>query len=909
MGCELSFEPDQLSAGNCKLIMDNVSELVCLYTSDDYICIYINQAFNKTTGYIKEDLNGRTMSEFIHPDNIKDLSGAYKQACHGEDSSIKLRFKRKDDAYIWLQVKIRIIIDETGPIIMCIAIDIDKYIQLEGKTDQEQTKRIRVSEKQVNKSGKDICGYSQNDDSHLCELIQDEDRLISCCLPDNANNQLYQSEQRLELVLWAADEGFWDLNIINGKVDFNQRAMEMLGCDYSELGNNVIQWEKRIHPEDLKMFKQKINAHIEGETPYFEIEYRLQKETGNYIWVMDSGKIVECDENGKPVRLAGTRRDITRQKELEAALKESKNRYLTLVETVPLIITRLNIEGKFIWANEPAVQFFGYNICGTCFGEYFINTWDAAKFDIQSFFSEKREIIKVETSVLRKDGQIRILQWQCKAFREYGKVTGVLATALDITELRESETRLKASEKRYRDLFEKSPVGLVRCDSQGNVIDVNNCFLDILGMPSNNIPEKLNLYNIPGPILKNVVWNLSQLFGKGKSVSGELQFTTSWGIPVWVEYQADPLVDENGKIIEAIIASREISERKEAEEKIRFLSFHDVLTGVYNRAFFNQELKRLDVKRQLPLSIIIGDVNGLKLVNDAFGHCMGDKLLKTIAGIFKDSCRQEDIVARWGGDEFAILLPQTRQEAALRICENIKETCRRAAADPIQPSIALGVAAKEYEHNNISEVIQEAEARMYRNKLLESNSIRSSIMSSLEDELQQRALESRKHVERLQQMCAAFADFLRLTEQQQKNLELISRLHDIGKLGIPEEILRKPGPLSNSEWYIIKRHSEIGYRIIRNSLNFVQVADEVLAHHEKWDGTGYPKGNCGADIPFLSRILAIIDAYDVMTHDCVYKKAVSPSEALDEIRKCAGSQFDPDLAGKFIEMMNQRSES
>lgn len=345
---------------------------------------------------------------------------------------------------------------------------------------------------------------------------------------------------------------------------------------------------------------------------------------------------------------------------------------------------------------------------------------------------------------------------------------------------------------------------------------------------------------------------------------------------------------------------------KQLEEEIRIvkhISFHDEMTGLYNRRFFEEEMKRLDTEKQLPITLIIGDINGLKFTNDVFGHQEGDRLLKKIAQILKSSCRSEDIIARWGGDEFAIILPGISGLTADGICERIRDGCSMAAKDPIQPSIALGYATKENLCEEMQYVLKEAEDRMYRHKLLENRSTRSSIISSLEKTLYERSFETEEHAKRLAELSRKIGQEIGLSGNELDELSVFAILHDIGKIAIPDSILMKQGKLSGDEWDKMKKHSEIGCRIAQSSQELAHISEYILSHHERWDGTGYPQGLSNTEIPKLSRILAVVDAYDVMTHARPYKKAISSREALEEIEKCAGTQFDPEIAKIFAKEM------
>ncbi len=387
------------------------------------------------------------------------------------------------------------------------------------------------------------------------------------------------------------------------------------------------------------------------------------------------------------------------------------------------------------------------------------------------------------------------------------------------------------------------------------------------------------------------------LLNKMDQVTYTLQKNSESKINIMLKIQVITL------ILAFIIAVRLLvyAYHKKVDEKLKYLTFHDQLTGLYNRAFFEEELKRLDTQRFLPISIIMGDVNGLKVTNDAFGHLAGDKLLQKVANTLRDVCRQEDIISRWGGDEFVILLPRTSLSEGQIIVERIKKKFSKLRADPIKPSIALGYATKVEKAVDILKVLQTAEERMYRNKMVESKSARSSIIFSLEKALLEKNYETKGHIKRVKTLSRNLGKAIGLPDNDLVDLALLAVLHDIGKVSLPDNVLLKPGPLTDDEWKVIKKHPEIGYRIALTSDELVPIAENILAHHERWDGKGYPRGLKGEEIPLLARLLAIVDAYDIMTHERPYKKAVSKEEAIKELKKGAGKQFDGKLVKEFIE--------
>ncbi|TYT24084.1 diguanylate cyclase [Dictyoglomus thermophilum] len=390
-----------------------------------------------------------------------------------------------------------------------------------------------------------------------------------------------------------------------------------------------------------------------------------------------------------------------------------------------------------------------------------------------------------------------------------------------------------------------------------------------------------------------------------KEVS-EGEITTPDG-RVW-RIKSYPLKNERDEIIGAIEITQEITEAKILEAEIRYLTFHDKLTGLYNRAFFEEELKRLDTKRQLPISIVMGDLNGLKLVNDAFGHNEGDKLLKGIAEVLKRSCRKEDIIARWGGDEFVIIFPKTPKDVVEKICERIKENCKKYNQEtdknhPIPLSIALGYATKEKEDEEMTEILRKAEDRMYRNKLIEDKTFRDSIIRSLKNLLWENTFENEEHEKNIKDLVVKMSDILTLSDIDREALIFLSHFHDIGEIAIPKEIMKKPEKLTPTEFEKVKVHPETGYRIAITSHELAPIAEYILTHHEWWNGEGYPRGLKAEEIPLVSRIFAIADAYEVMTSGRPYKKAKTKEEAIEELRKFAGIQFDPKLVEVFINII------
>ncbi len=354
-----------------------------------------------------------------------------------------------------------------------------------------------------------------------------------------------------------------------------------------------------------------------------------------------------------------------------------------------------------------------------------------------------------------------------------------------------------------------------------------------------------------------------------------------------------------------LIILKDITERVKYEEKIKYMSFHDYLTRLYNRAFFDEELVRLDNSRNLPLSIVLGDVNGLKMINDIYGHEKGDELLIKIADILKECFRSSDIISRWGGDEFIVLLPLTEQKIAQEIVTRIENACAKYSTENMIISISLGVSTKVNQDESIEKILKLAEDKMYLQKRGDEKVTHRSVMSSLKRSLYRKDFGTEDHIKRMEILALALGKNLRLAETKLNELVILSALHDIGKISIADSIIQKPGKLSPSEWELVKKHPEVGWHIAKSSMDLAAVADAILAHHENWDGSGYPKGLKGDEIPLLSRIISLVDAYDAMTSERPYREALSREQAILEIRKCSGINYDPGLVEIFMEIVQK----
>jgi diguanylate cyclase (GGDEF)-like protein/putative nucleotidyltransferase with HDIG domain len=348
----------------------------------------------------------------------------------------------------------------------------------------------------------------------------------------------------------------------------------------------------------------------------------------------------------------------------------------------------------------------------------------------------------------------------------------------------------------------------------------------------------------------------------------------------------------------------DITERKQKEERIHYLSCHDTLTGLFNRRCFEDNRLIIDSPENLPLSVIFADINGLKLTNDIFGHAAGDELIKKSAEILLQSCRENDVIARVGGDEFIILLPRTDRSNAKKILSRISSGFQSARVSAVKCSISLGLDTKKSASQSIEEVIANAENAMYKDKTINRQSVNRDIIDTLVETLHSRSEREKRHSIAVSELCAEIGTALNMPESEINKLRRVGYLHDIGKVILEEDILTK-SDLTTHDVEKMQQHSVIGYRILNLFDDTLDLAEYVYSHHERWDGGGYPRGLKGEQIPVITRILSVAETYERVLNRGDRPVAERRKTAADTIMEGAVTQFDPEIAAFFIRRLSE----
>ncbi len=759
-----------------------------------------------------------------------------------------------------------------------------------------------------------------------------------------AERQLMASEEKYRSLIRQSLD-MMCLHDLDGRIlDVNPTARAQSGYTEEELLQmNVFD----LHPEPLHR-EQIIARWKSWQVGYpVTIETVHRKKDGSIIPVeVRTGKVLLGDKQC----ILALARDITARRQTEEELQRSqselvhqKNLLESILDHAPIGIWLTDLQRKPVLMNRRFREDTGFGTDHQSITQEEIAVCQVTDRDALSKEAPQR----YEEKVTFQDGQQHILQTiKTKIYADDGSVLGVLGLGLDITEQKQTEEALQ-NQLRFERLVsdisshfvslrsEQLDKGIDRAlkltaeffdvdrsyvfqfSSDGHTMTCTNewCAEGIepqiqhfRSFPTANLPwfihhiHILDHVHIPDVhLLPEQAEAERHEFGRQQirsllcipmmqhgTLLGFLGFDSVKQARMWKEKQILLL-----KVVAEIIAGA--VSRHLAYSEIRRLSYHDGLTGLYNRTFLEEEMRRLYTPRQVPFSVIMADVNGLKLVNDTYGHSTGDQLLKSAAEVLRSSCRSEDIVARWGGDEFVILLPSTTQHETEGILERIRLNCKHLKVRHMPVSMALGSATQGSTKDGTSALLREAEDSMYKHKLTESRNRNSSVLYAMLKALEQESHETKEHAQRMQEMAVRIGEKLDLSESELRRLVLLITLHDIGKINIPENILTKQTALTQQEWEVVKEHPETGYRIARATEDFAHVAEDILCHHEHWDGSGYPRGIAGREIPLLARITAVVDAYDAILNGRPYRKALSPTDTLAEIKKLSGTQFDPEL--------------
>lgn len=363
--------------------------------------------------------------------------------------------------------------------------------------------------------------------------------------------------------------------------------------------------------------------------------------------------------------------------------------------------------------------------------------------------------------------------------------------------------------------------------------------------------------------------------------------------------------DSKNRGLGKIFVFNDITSMRKTYFELEQSTLYDALTGFYNKQSYLTQVPQWSDSRYWPVAVGVCNINGLRSLNDKFGSAYGDFVMQQLAHCVRVHIGEETFAAKLdNGDILAVMEGKTHEDAAV-VFEAIKRELEKFFSKDNEVHVEYGIAVKEREDVTMDRVLSDARTSMQNKKMLRDNSASSSLVDSLKQTLSESDYETEEHVERTREMAARLGKRMNLSDSDIGKLELLAVLHDIGKVAIPHHVLVKKGKLNDEEFKIMQQHTVKGYRIAKSSPELGDIADCILSHHEKWDGTGYPNRLKGEEIPLLARIISAVDSHDVMVHNRPYHQAMPEEDAIKELRRCAGTQFDPHIVEVFTELLEE----
>lgn len=813
---------------------------------------FYNERWAEIVGYTLEELPTKTedsWKKLIHPEDLKKSEAALAALSYKENEyySLECRMRHKDGHWVWVLDKGKVTSwSEDGKPLYMYGVHIDiteaKNLELEVKASEDNYRF----------------------------LVESSYDIVYRIAKDSTFTFVSQA---------------WE-KILGHKVD------EAIGSSFAPY----------VHPEDLDSIHNFFNQ-VEGSGERKETtDYRLLHKNGTYHW-FTTNAVPIYDEAGHVTGYAGTARDITDVKEASEALQAQKDELERFFKVNLDYFCIIDTKGRILKVNNAWMKNLGYTeeelLSKSTLPFVHPEDQERARTAIVEMVREEKEgnfTIRFQ----KKDGGYAILEWKAQY---HGAL--IYAAARDVTENKLLEHQLYIEKELFKTTLLSVGDGVIATDAEGRVIIMNDPAQKLTGYPLKEALGKSldEVFQVVDEETKKPYSNRSKGIiqaGKGTALK-EMMLQSKKGISTPIEENAAPIKDGEGSMKGIVVVFRDITSKREKQKRVEYLSYHDVLTGLYNRRYVEDALKRMETTRNLPFTVMVMDINGLKLTNDAFGHDLGDTLLRRAAQIMEEEAREEDVLARVGGDEFVLLMPKTTAKEAEEMKMRMLQRAEKIMAGPVGVSMAVGHATKTMRSQNILDVQKVADNNMYRDKLKNGKIIKKKMLATIMEILEKKFPMESAHMNRVAAMAKTTGRCLGLKEEALHQLYLAGKYHDIGKIAVPKELLEKQEVLSDQEYEALKKHAETSYQILKSVEELAYIAEDVLYHHERFDGTGYPEGLKGKDIPLHARILSVVDAYETMVGKRPYHTAYDEEEAKGELMRHAGTQFDPEVVKVFLE--------
>ena len=692
--------------------------------------------------------------------------------------------------------------------------------------------------------------------------------------------------------------GFFEVNRLTLKADVSELFYEVIGQETIREGFFRHTLLKLTHPDEYDKIFNFIKDVSSGDIQELESNFRLYNEKKDYYhWMNIFVFAIEQGDDGKPIRYTGMVRDIEDEKnkveeaiELEELFKEARR-------VADLSTFIYNVETSLFNQSDELDDFTGVDNLTTI--EQFrsiVHPDDLEIYDKATEYTLNGSRDKVTIYRIFRGEKIKFVQSSVFGkSNSAGKVIKVFGILKDITDIEKQRRIAVKLQNSFELIYNSSPAGIFLLNSKLEISQKNATFREFFDF----LPSGMSFITLLGDSYDKVVKDLKN----GKDIKG---LRVKHNIENNERHFVINIIKISKKFQNAFEGTLvDITQQVKGEKRILYLATHDVLTDLYNRNYFEELVAKKE--KIYPLGLVLCDIDGLKLINDAFGHLKGDELLRSLAKALK-GLSSDYISARIGGDEFAILVEDANEEQLENIELEIKESIKDLGFFGIDFEVSLGYAILKEETTDFNIGFNSAENMMYRRKLTERSSRKSDALETIMQTLYEKTEETKDHCERVGDYARTLlseAGYKRTADLE--NIRFLSKVHDIGKIATPERILNKKTELTEDEYETMKHHCEAGYKIIKNIIDNESIASGVLYHHERYDGKGYPHGLQKEEIPLYARILAIVETYDIMIQGRGNQKPISKKEALEDLKRNRGTQFDPALVDSFIKIMSKKS--
>lgn len=694
-----------------------------------------------------------------------------------------------------------------------------------------------------------------------------------------------------------------------GRVTINPIFERILDRTSHDLAN--LEWTDITHPEDLQKDIQKFDLFKRGETAGYSMEKRFVRPDGSSVWTnMKVSPLL-----GLPYRHTMhlcLLEDISARKAVEDQLIDSERSKTVFISNMPGLAYRCNYD------REWTMQFVSegcFNLTGYA-SESLIHNNELSYKDLiapeyrESIWKELSSALKAESGfeseyeIMTASGERKwVLERAEGVYDKQGEVEAIEGIILDISDRKKSEEQLRRLLERTQSMIENHQAVMLLVEPlSGRIIEANAAATSFYGYSKGELLE-MTIQDI-NTLDKDEITAL-----RTKALNKEQKYFTfphrlKNGEIRFVDVCSSPIDHGGQKILFSIIF--DVTKREEIAKQNEFMAYHCHLTGLYNRRFFEEDFERRVKKGDFPVAILLGNLDGFRMFNDAFGRVEGDEVLKTTAKRLKALINDGDVLARVGGDEFAIIVTGKNEVDIRQYLDKLNQEFdsdyENFEIDEIDEVLTMswGYGFQRHKEDSLDKLYKDAETFMRNRKFYSDRSARSKLVDVIMGTLFAKSKREKDHSERVGELCRTIARELKLSKSEVDKIRVAGLLHDIGKIGIDETILNKPGKLGAAEWELMKLHSAKGSAILEKTTEYNDIADIVLLHHERYDGFGYPHGLKSDAIPLGARIIAIADAFDTMTSERTYKVAMEKEEAREEIRSCSGTHFDPEIVSVFI---------